>query len=455
VRCVFTFLACSLLTAGARAQDSHYWNLFYGTQATLLSGAVIGSASDLSATYYNPGMLAVNRESGLLLGANVYQFQQFSIKESTSPGVTDSRIAPAPGLVAGRVPVDSALGGIAYSILTRQYLVSNLESRFVGARDLVGNDGVPDRYSADLVFNANLSETWVGVTLFRLLNPQVGVGLSNYVAYRGQATRGFGAGQALETDGMLTSTTRIRDINYYNFRLVWKLGVGVDLDPLTLGLTVTTPSVNLFGKGSAFVSYSGGAAGTLPDTARKSQLVASNQEDVAARYKTSWAIGAGLGYRLGKSRIHFSAEWYAPVALFRVLETSSFIGQSDGKQYAAEITTEMKAVLNAGLGFQYTLSPTLSLFTSIVTDFSNVPPGTSGNLALSPWDLLHYSLGAVLSFSSLDLTAGASFAGGQAPLKDIPWARESSGMGQVLGTLASGDVQYFSATVVLAFTFKL
>jgi hypothetical protein len=39
-----------------------------GRQASLPSGAVIGSASDLDAIYYNPGMLAVNRDQGSVLG---------------------------------------------------------------------------------------------------------------------------------------------------------------------------------------------------------------------------------------------------------------------------------------------------------------------------------------------------------------------------------------------------
>jgi len=106
-------LSCAtlpLLPCLLRGQDTHYWNLSYGTQATLLGGAVIGSVSDLSATYYNPGMLAVSREQGLLLGANVYQFQKFSIEEVEGRDATSSRIRPSPGLVAGRVPAGGSTG---------------------------------------------------------------------------------------------------------------------------------------------------------------------------------------------------------------------------------------------------------------------------------------------------------------------------------------------------------
>lgn len=449
-------LVTVLVSAGAIAQDTHYWNLFYGTQATLLGGAVIGSVSDLSSTYYNPGMLAVNREQGLLLGANVYTYQRYSVTQSTADDVVDSRLAPAPGLVAGRIPVDSAaIGGIAYSILTRQAMQSVLEGRFVGSQDVLGNDGVPEQYSSDLLLNSGLSDTWVGATLFRLLRPQVGVGVTTYAAFRNQKTRSSTTGQALESNGTLTGASRIVDVKYYNVRLLWKLGVGIDLDPLTLGLTVTTPSVNLFGSGSLFVSYASNVPGAAGDSSTAPVLLASNQEDVASLYKTSWAIGAGMGYRFGKVRIHLSAEWYAAVSMFRVLETSSFKGQSNGREYRLEITDERRSVFNAGVGIQYSLTPAVALFGSVVTDFSYVPEGTKSNLSLTPWDLLHVSFGSVLSFSLLDLTAGLSFAGGSAPLSEVPWSQSASSIGQVIGISGDKDIRYFSATAVLAFTFKL
>jgi hypothetical protein len=453
---VSAMLTCILLLAGsARAQDTHYWNLFYGTQATLLGGAVIGSASDLSATYYNPGMLAVNREQGLLLGANVYQLQKYTLDQSSRGSTTETWIGPAPALIAGRVPVDSTvLGGIAYSILTRQALRSDLQSRLVGSRDLIGNDGIPEQFSSELVLGAKLSDTWVGVTLFRLVHPKVGIGLTNYVSLRNQTIRSDGMGQALSANGVLTNITRVLNVEYYNIRLLWKFGVGVNLDPLTLGLTVTTPSVNLFGTGSLFADYSGNYSGIPGDTARTEVLVATHQKDLASRYKTSWAVGAGLGYRFGKSRIHFSLEWYAPVSYFNVLETSPFTGQSNGRQYPAAVTQEMKSVINAGLGFEHSLSSSLGLFGSVVTDFSNVPAGTASNLPLTTWNLIHFSAGAVISFSAFDLTVGGSLAGGTEALQDIPWVHNPASLGAVLGASTEGEVRYLNATAVLAFTFK-
>jgi len=56
--CKITFLF-AILSAQLFAQENNYWNIQYGTRSTLLGGAVIGSVSDLSATFYNPGAIAL------------------------------------------------------------------------------------------------------------------------------------------------------------------------------------------------------------------------------------------------------------------------------------------------------------------------------------------------------------------------------------------------------------
>jgi hypothetical protein len=57
----------------ALAQDSHYWYDQYGTRANLLGGCTVGSVRDLSATYYNPGSLAMNDEPALLLTSDAIE----------------------------------------------------------------------------------------------------------------------------------------------------------------------------------------------------------------------------------------------------------------------------------------------------------------------------------------------------------------------------------------------
>ena len=61
----------------APAQDAHYWTDQFGNRARLLGGAVVGSVRDLSATYYNPGSLALVPTAELLLAGNVLSYTRY------------------------------------------------------------------------------------------------------------------------------------------------------------------------------------------------------------------------------------------------------------------------------------------------------------------------------------------------------------------------------------------
>ena len=58
-----TALALLVVAAPALAQDTHYWSIQYGPVGQLVGGQLIGGVNDLSATFYNPGALALRNES--------------------------------------------------------------------------------------------------------------------------------------------------------------------------------------------------------------------------------------------------------------------------------------------------------------------------------------------------------------------------------------------------------
>ena len=154
----------------------------------------------------------------------------------------------------------------------------------------------------------------------------LGLGFTGYLAYKTYTNSNQIILEALKTDGDIASYTNIYNYKYNNLRTLLKAGIGINLSPLTMGITVTTPSANIFGSGSVgrhlFVSGI--------DT----NMFASNyQDDIKSEYKTSWSAGFGAAYRLGEFKFHFSAEWYDAVNKFYVLDTEPYVSQSSGGSF--------------------------------------------------------------------------------------------------------------------------
>ena len=119
--------------SAASAQDTHYWSIQYGPVGQLVGGQVIGGVPDLSATFYNPGALALRNESSYLLSTESVQWELVSTEAPADVSVLDtssSRFGAAPSLLAGVLPrwfgEDTRL---AWSFLTRQKLDVRLGQR--------------------------------------------------------------------------------------------------------------------------------------------------------------------------------------------------------------------------------------------------------------------------------------------------------------------------------------
>src|SRR5262245_52377766 len=162
--------ALALLGLGAPstalAQDSHYWSIQYGPVGQLVGGQLIGGVEDLSATFYNPGSLALRNESSYLLSTESFQWEYLDTE--AEPGLTvldasSSRFGAAPSLLAGALP--RWLGRdthLAWSFLTRQKLDVRLGQR-------VADPLAPPvtRSAAEAYFDQDMSEMWGGLTAAR------------------------------------------------------------------------------------------------------------------------------------------------------------------------------------------------------------------------------------------------------------------------------------------------
>jgi hypothetical protein len=435
------FVLLALLASPAAAQDTNYWNIQYGTRATLLGGAVIGSVSDLSATYYNPGAVALFEDPRFILTAKIYEQNSLTVENAAGPGadLTSSSISPSPSFVAAALRFRWLQGNkVAISILTRQRMNTDATTRRIATFDVLPTNPGDEDFAGGISIGQEVEEDWVGVTWARAIGTRVGVGVTPYVAYRHEKWRRETLIQVLQSGGGdLASSTNIRTFEFQNYRMLAKFGVGVDLRPATFGATVTTPGANVAGTGSrGYHSFVNGF--DLDGNGTPDSYFASNyQDDVSSTYHSPWSVGIGGSYDFGKIVVHASAEWFAAVDQFDVLETVPFTVQSTGQVVTNALTLELRSVTNFGIGVDYRLGETV-VSGGVITDKSAFEPGTATNIALSRWDLIHISGGATFNVAGSEIALGVSYAFGS---EDVP---QPVALALPNGTLAVGNGEIYN-----------
>ncbi len=137
---LFFMTTMATLPTRSTAQDTHYWTHQYGTRSTLLGGAVIGSVIDLSATYYNPGALALIQDPELFLGAKIFDFTTVTVDNSLEEDtkLNSEDLKRAPSFFGGLLPF-GFLGEhrLGYSFFTRQQFSVRVEGARAGTFDAI------------------------------------------------------------------------------------------------------------------------------------------------------------------------------------------------------------------------------------------------------------------------------------------------------------------------------
>ena len=409
------------------AQENNYWNIQYGTRSTLLGGAVIGSVSDLSATFYNPGAIALFPDVKFILSAQVYQLDNYKIVDGAAEGkdLEYSSIVPSPNFVAFDLAFNF-LGDdrLAFSILTRQNANVEFSARVIDSLDVIKSSPDKESFAGGINSEKKFNDVWGGITYSTKLSKVIGLGFTGYVSYRSHKASSITILQALQSNGEIASYSNINNYRYNNCRALAKVGLGLNLNPLTLGITATTPSLNIFGTGSVgthqFIS------GIDTNT-----FNSNYQEEVKSEFNSSWALGVGGAYRIGNTILHLSAEWYDAISRFNVLDTEPYVSQSSEETLTNDLTHEAKSVINFGFGIDYFASDSLIFSLSVTSDFSASVDNTTTNLApYAAWDLIHLSGGSTFNVWKSELTVGVVYSFGSQTLQNridiTPEADESS-----------------------------
>jgi hypothetical protein len=425
----------------AEAQDDHYWAQQYGAVSTLMGSAMVGGVSDNSAVYYNPAALSFISNPSLSIDANVYKMDRIFVRNGAGQGMNlnSAQMSIYPQIISGMINI--AKNGkfkFSYSLLTRNHNSILMNTHYTGNASQSDPDNpVPSATNFVGVYDYvnQLNEQWFGIGIGYRVSDKLGIGATFFSSYRGQSyqlTNYVREIDYVDTNYVFRTTTNDQAVKYGTFRLLAKLGLSYTAGPLKFGLTVTTPSVGLYGKGDTKRENSVIAVSDNPADLKDNFLILDQKSGVKAIYKHPLSIAWGIDYQSPKTRIAISAEYFFKIGTYHLMnpDASPFVYPPtylDSATIKAQINSYLhiqnaaRPVLNAGIGLSQVVYKSFSLLLGANTDFSSYErPDESNDLlhGFGSWNIYHVSAG--MSYHKLKHTLTFGFSYAISPSQSIP-----------------------------------
>jgi hypothetical protein len=452
------------------AQDTHYNTVQFGARSALMGGAVVGNVKDNTAVFYNPAGMGFIDSSTLSINGNAYQIQNIRIFNAIGErkDFKSSSLGSVPLFVGGMFTKAQKKLKIGYSIMSSVNFNFKATARIDENLDIVDDAESPgtEEFIGQASIDTRLSELVIGVGGGYRLNDKWSVGLSNLFYIRSLSFNRSTYSRFFlnETGSPLVSTSFVRNADYFNVRYAAKLGVNYQDQNFSAGLTVTTPSLGLFGSGTIAADVIGN--NIKYKGARTSLLANDRQEKLKSTYKSPLAVTAGINWTIHRSSFGIAVQYYGSTAIYDVLKAkpSAFIRPADlntslgGSDEFLRLKEAAKSVFNFAIGYEYLLKPDVILSASLRTDQSYFDKAVNKSVglksAVATWGIYHFSAGSTFTRGRSKMSVGLLYSKGSDDSREQNGNLENPNEGNFLqGSTTITKATYSSIGLLLGYTF--
>lgn len=413
--------AAALLLAAAApvaADDTHYQNQLIGERALGMGGAFTAVATDPTASFYNPGGLAMTLSSSISASLNLYGIEHRVVEGGHVSSISGERVAA--DLEATEFPTIPTTFGVLRAFGER---LADGSRRHAVAFSMLIPDQTSFSYDATIgrtgqtdldVLHVSESDRtlWVGPTYAVRVSDDLALGLSAFVAMR-TYSRSYSRALETPTDPPVDRPTsdyfesnRV-DTSFDTFSLLFRLGAMYRPIPeLQVGLSIGFPSLHVYGDGSLSNQFGYAWLEGLDDPygdfrlESAGSLPAESFEPLDLRLGFAWSplpktlVAVDVSYHLPTfepyERVHL---WSADRARLQYDDL-----------FAAEV--DRRGVLNVNIGFECTIAEKWPLRVGAFTNFSSAPPHSPVRPGLDRVDVLGGTFSLGYHFEGFTLNFG-------------------------------------------------
>jgi len=219
-----------------------------------------------------------------------------------------------------------------------------------------------------------------GPTYAMYITDNLAVGASLHASFASHRGLLSGAASTLGGPGRTISSMLSSAARGDSFQLTATVGATYRYEQQTFGVVVESPSLHIYGVGSAnYHTHFEGAGDSTSTTSMRGSFV--------SRSPTRISIGTGVEKKWGSAELNVS--YYAAMSRAYTAELTGTVvrvsgGNATDTETSASISQPTRGVVNIGVGGELYIFPKVSVLGGLATDISAISPG-----ALRP-DLLNY-----------------------------------------------------------------
>ncbi len=407
------------------AQEGNYRYESYGNQSVLLNGNVTGSAEDLGLTYYNPARLAFIEEPSIVIAGKAFQLINYDLKDifETDIDLNESNFNGIPSIISGTFKIKFLPNHrFAYSFISRHRSDINLNYNSGVQIGLpIGTLNNVSQSFTEIFFRNRLRDEWYGVTWAHMLTDNFSIGASLFGSIYELNGLGTIIISAEQEQGDVVSYFSRTDFTQKTYGLFLRLGAAWQLEKVSMGFNFALPFLAFKKRANLNSEEFLSGLGSSEDFFRVIEL-----DDLDSRRKTATSISYGLGFPIGKSKLHLSADYAFGVSEYQRIALPEIPDELGLKQES--FNEEFQTVFNFGAGADIYISPSIRVLVSFSSDFSaalnnpnlfDVVNQTDTNINLFG-DFWHYGLGPDFSFKWGNITLGTTYSRSSNQITEAP-----------------------------------
>ena len=416
-------LFCFAKSPDLYAQESNYSNYEVGASATMLGGSVVAGVDNISAIYYNPGYLSYIENSSVALETATLFGARLRIKNGAGQDIDiqSSFFDVIPSLIGGIIKSKKAEDWtFAYAAITVNSSFIEFNVRNTEFIDVLSSNSGDELYEGIYDYSNKIRENWIGASASKKVNDNFAFGLSVFGVYFSQKynIRQTAVANSVQGDTIAASlahSTIQRNLRFNSLGFVFKAGAIYKFEKSNIGLTITTPTLNIdaFAKGDVSETVSSYIPGFV-EPPRSYNLYGGG---LTTYHRTPVKISLGFQKFSGERTWNGSITYNSAVKEYVMLATDAqFFDEPVLTKPSLRVYDQAIQVLNVAVGYRKDIREGLSFLGGARTDFNYSSTSFLNSDRFIPkmsyWNLYHITGGVIWYTDKAHLTLGGDYAFG-------------------------------------------